>query len=146
MNSQTTHPSCGLNGTSFVFFTRIVFVTASNQIGLDTRSMARRSIIVGILERGRLDMSRGSNPAGLYRSSTHLVQCGPDEPSWSWTQFWVQVRLPDCSLNWTPRYKGEKGVKVAAQPTGVGGLSASNLPLISIRDPTVMPDGPAKVK
>ena len=27
------------------------------------------------------DTSRGSNPVGLCCSSTHLVQCEPDEPS-----------------------------------------------------------------
>ena len=46
-------------------------------------------------------------------------------------------------------YKGYIGVKKAAcpfegGPTEAGGLSASNLPLISIHHPTRMPDGPAK--
>ena len=46
-------------------------------------------------------MNRGSNPAGLCWLSTPLVQCGLDEPSWTWTQIWVQARLPGYSLNWT---------------------------------------------
>ena len=46
-------------------------------------------------------MSRGLNPTGLCGSSTHLVQCGSDEPSWTRNQIWVQARMPDYSLNWT---------------------------------------------
>ena len=30
-----------------------------------------------------------------------LVQCEPDEPSWTWTQTWVQARMSDYILNWT---------------------------------------------
>ena len=51
--------------------------------------------------RFRNDTSRGSNPAGLCWSSTHLVQCGPDEPSRTWTLIRVQARMPEYSLNWT---------------------------------------------
>ena len=36
-------------------------------------------------------------------SSTNLVQCGPDEPNWTWTQIWVQVSTLAYSLNWTAR-------------------------------------------
>ena len=48
-------------------------------------------------------------------------------------------------------YKGDKGVNIAAcEPKGgpaeAGGLSASNLPLISIPYPAQMPEGPAKAK
>ena len=32
-------------------------------------------------------------------SSTHLVQCGPDGPSRTWTQIWAQAHMPDYSLN-----------------------------------------------
>ena len=63
-----------------------LFVSVSHQSGLDTRSMTWRLIIVGIEGRGRLGMSRDPSPAGLCWSSAHLVQCGPDEPSWTWTQ------------------------------------------------------------
>ena len=47
-------------------------------------------------------------------------------------------------------YTGDKGVNVAASPlegglAEAGGLSVSNLPLISIPHPSRMPDGPAKV-
>ena len=47
--------------------------------------------------------SRSSSPAGLCWSSAYLVQCRLDEPSWTWTQIWVQARMPDYSLNWTAR-------------------------------------------
>ena len=55
------------------------------------------------LGEGTVGTSRGSNPAGLCWSSAHLVQCEPDEPSCTWTQTWVQARMPDYSLNWTTR-------------------------------------------
>ena len=58
-----------------------LFVAASHQTGLDTRSKARRPIKVGIEGRGRSGTSRDSNPAGLCCSSVHLVQCEPDEAS-----------------------------------------------------------------
>ena len=56
-----------------------VFVAASHQTRLDTRSKARRPIKVGIKGRGRSGTSRDSNPACLCSSSAHLVQCEPDE-------------------------------------------------------------------
>ena len=59
----------------------LVFVDASHQTRLDTRSKARRPIKVGIKGRGRSGMSRDSNPACLCCSSAHLVQCEPDEAS-----------------------------------------------------------------
>ena len=58
-----------------------VFVAASHQTRLDTRSKARRPIKVGIKGRGRSGRSRDSNPACLCCSSAHLVQCEPDEAS-----------------------------------------------------------------
>ena len=60
---------------------RGLFVAASHQTGLDTRSKARRPIKVGIKGRGRSGTSRDSNPAGLCYSSAHLVQCEPDMAS-----------------------------------------------------------------
>ena len=48
--------------------------------------------------RGRSDPSRSSSAAGLCWSSAHLVQCGPDEPSYTWTQTWVQACMPVVSL------------------------------------------------
>ena len=63
--------------------------------------MTRKSIIEGVYEREKSNMSRGSSLAWLCWSSTHLVQCEPDEPSWTWTQIWVQARMPDHGLNWT---------------------------------------------
>ena len=61
--------------------TRRIFVAASHQTRLDTRSKARRPIKVGIKGRGRSGTSRDSNPACLCCSSAHLVQCEPDEAS-----------------------------------------------------------------
>ena len=58
-----------------------VFVAASHQTRLDTRSKARRPIKVGIKGRGRSGTSRDSNPACQCCSSDHLVQCEPDEAS-----------------------------------------------------------------
>ena len=58
-----------------------LFVAASHQTRLDTRSKARWPIKVGIKGRGRSGTSRDSNPAGLFCSSAHLVQCEPDEAS-----------------------------------------------------------------
>ena len=58
-----------------------VFVAASHQTRLDTRSKARRPIKVGIKGRGSSWTSRDSNPACLCCSSAHLVQCEPDEAS-----------------------------------------------------------------
>ena len=58
-----------------------VFVAASHQTRLDTRSKARRPIKVGIKGRGRSGRSRDSNPACLCCSLAHLVQCEPDEAS-----------------------------------------------------------------
>ena len=59
----------------------LVFVAASHQTRLDTRSKARRPIKVGIKGRGRSGRSRDSNPACQCCSSAHLVQCEPDEAS-----------------------------------------------------------------
>ena len=59
----------------------VVFVAASHQTRLDTRSKARRPIKVGIKGRGRSGTNRDSNPACLCCSSAHLVQCEPDEAS-----------------------------------------------------------------
>ena len=58
-----------------------IFVAASHQTRLDTRSKARRPIKVGIQVRGRSGRSRDSNPACQCCSSAHLVQCEPDEAS-----------------------------------------------------------------
>ena len=58
-----------------------VFVAASHQTRLDTRSKARRPIKVGIKGRGRSGTSRDSDPTCLCCSSAHFVQCEPDEAS-----------------------------------------------------------------
>ena len=59
----------------------VVFVAASHQTRLDTRSKARRPIKVWIKGRGRSGRSRDSNPACQCCSSAHWVQCEPDEAS-----------------------------------------------------------------
>ena len=51
----------------------IIFVTASHQTGLDTRSKARRSIKVGIKGRGRSGTSRESNPASHWPTKCKLT-------------------------------------------------------------------------
>ena len=53
------------------------------------------------------------------------MQCGPDEPSWTWTQIWVQVRKPDYRFKGPVLYKGDNN---AARPPE-GGLTATSLPL-----------------
>ena len=63
----------------------------------------------GDLEEAKVGHKPNSNPGKLCCSSTHLVQCGPDEPSWSWTQIWVQARTPAYSLNWTARSSAVQG-------------------------------------
>ena len=79
------------------------FVSASHQTGLDMRSMTWRLIIVGLMGKGRSGSSLSLCPAGLCWTLAHLVQCGSDEGSRTWTQIWVQARMPDYSLNWTQR-------------------------------------------
>ena len=80
-----------------------IFVSASHLTGLDLRSMSHRSIIVGVWVRWRSGTSRSLSPARLYWSSGHLVQCGSDEPIWTWTQIWAHAPMPDYNLNWTGR-------------------------------------------
>ena len=78
-----------------------IFVTASHQTGLDA--------------------------AGLCWSSAHLVWCGPDEPSWAWTQIWIQEHMPDYSLNWTAMSRAiqrVEGVNDAACPPEGGPAEA----------------------
>ena len=75
------HRSTSLIGSSLLLQQCPIFVAASHQTRLDTRSKARRPIKVGIKGRGRSGTSRDSNPACLCCSSAHLVQCEPDEAS-----------------------------------------------------------------
>ena len=56
----------------------------------------------------------------------------------AWTRLWGLVLYKVCIGVWKAARPPEGG------PTEVGGLSASNLPLVSILHPTRMPDGPAK--
>ena len=59
----------------------LLFVVASHQTRLDTRSKARRPIKVGIKGRGKSGTSQDSSPAGQCCWSAHLVQCELDEAS-----------------------------------------------------------------
>ena len=80
------------------------------------------------------------SPASLCWSSAHLVLCGPDEPSWSWTPIWVMARIPDHSLNWTARSSAIQGGQRCQccnsptwrWPSQNHGLLTTSLPLISI--------------
>ena len=58
--------------TSYIYFQEAIFVTASHQTGLDTRSKARRPIKVGIKGRGRLGTSRDSNPASHWPTKCNV--------------------------------------------------------------------------
>ena len=129
----------------------MIFVTASHQTGLDTRSKARRPIKVG---EGKVGNEPSSNPAGL-------LLIGSLKAMWAW---WAKhFHEPKCGsgrgcrfIAWTRQqglvlYIGYKGVNDAARTPGgglveAGDLSASNLPLISIPHPAWMPDGPAKAR
>ena len=53
-----------------------IFVAASHQIGLDTRSKARRPIKVGIKGRGRSGTSRDSNPASHWPTKCNVGLMG----------------------------------------------------------------------
>ena len=76
---SSTHPARMPDGPAKKPGVCPIFVAASHQTRLDTRSKARRPIKVGIKGRGRSGTSRDSNPACLCCSSAHLVQCEPDE-------------------------------------------------------------------
>ena len=128
----------------------VVFVAASHQTRLDTRSKARRPIKVGIKGRGRSGTSRDSNPACQCCSSAHLVQCEPDEAS-SFTNpnvgpgTYASLRLKLDA--WSSAV--QRGQKSAARPpegcpAEAGAYSAPSLLLVSSAHPARMPDGPAK--
>ena len=87
---------------------KLIFVSASHPTGFDNGSMTRMSIIVG---------TRGGE--GLCWSSAYLVHCGPDEPSWTWNQIWVQAPLPNDWLNWTTRSSAIQAHSTVAQPKPV---------------------------
>ena len=78
---SSTHPARMPDGPAKKPGVCPIFVAASHQTRLDTRSKARRPIKVGIKGRGRSGTSRDSNPACQCCSSAHLVQCEPDEAS-----------------------------------------------------------------
>ena len=98
--------------------TKLIFVSTSHQRGLDTRSNDPKVDYSADIGKGEAQVtSRCSSPAELCWSSAYLVQCGPDEPSWTWTQIWVQAWMPDYSLNWTARSSAIQGVKGRSSPT-----------------------------
>ena len=128
----------------------LVFVAASHQTRLDTRSKARRPIKVGIKGRGRSGTSRDSNPACQCCSSAHFVQCEPDEAS-SFTNpnvgpgTYASLRLKldawSSAVQWGQ--KCSSPTPKVAQPK-LGAYSAPSLLLVSSTHPARMPDGPAK--
>ena len=81
------------------------------------------------------------------------MQCEPDEPSWTWTQIWVQSRVSDYNLNWTARFTAiqewqrcqwcsSSNRREGDQAAAVG-LSASSQPRNFDRRAR-MPDSPLK--
>ena len=82
-----------------------IFVSDFHQRVLEKRSNDPKVELQWGLGEGRerSDPSWGSSPAGLCWSSAHLVQCGPGESSWTWTQTWVLERMRDYSFDWTAR-------------------------------------------
>ena len=137
-----------------------IFVAASHQTRLDTRSKARRPIKVGIKGRGRSGRSRDSNPACLCCSSAHLVQCEPDEASSftnpnvgpgipkrvrAWGDASLRLKL-DATTGLVP-YKGDKSVARPPEgcPAEAGGLFGPESAL-GFEHPsgTNASDGPAK--
>ena len=83
--------------------------------------------------------------------SAHFVQWWPDEPGWTWTQIWIQARMPDYSFNWTARSSAIQSwqrCQCCSSPTWRWpswslGLLASSLPL-NIDRPVRMLDCPLK--
>ena len=55
------------------------------------------------LEEGKFEHEPMFEPCWTLWSSALFVQCEPDEPSRTWTQTWVQARMPDYNFNWTKR-------------------------------------------
>ena len=116
---SSTHPARMPDGPAKRPGACQVFVAASHQTRLDTRSKARRPIKVGIKGRGRSGTSRDSNPACLCCSSAHLVQCEPDEASsftnpnvGPGTNASLQLKLDA----WSSAVQGGQGDKNAARP------------------------------
>ena len=105
-----TH-SCRFAGQSFwtLHYSKLYLLLPPTRQDLTQGQWPEVRLKVGIERWGRSGTSRGSNPAGLCCSSTHLVQCGPDEPSWSWAQIWVQSHISAYSLNWTARFSAIQG-------------------------------------
>ena len=109
--------------------------------------MTRRSIIVEIW-RGENRALAEARAMLDYAAHRPTVLCGLDEPSWTWTQIWVQACTSDYSLNWTARSSAMQGWKRClwcSSPShwwpsrSGGGLSASGLPW-SIDYPARIPD------
>ena len=126
-----------------------VFVAASHQTRLDTRSKARRPIKVGIKGRGRSGRSRDSNPACLCCSSAHLVQCEPDEASsftnpnvGPGTYASLRLKLDAWSSAVQRGQKCSSAHPKVAQPK-LGAYSAPSLLLVSNTHPHECQTGPS---
>ena len=131
----------------------LLFVVASHQTRLDTRSKARRPIKVGIKGRGKSGTSQDSSPAGQCCWSAHLVQCELDEAS-SFTNpnvgpgTYASLRLKLDT--WSSAVHGWQRRQKCSSPTrrlpsrSWGPIRAPSLLLVSSTHPARMPDGPAK--
>ena len=119
----------------------VIFVAASNQTRLDTRSKARRPIKGG--DKGRGGQKRAEARALLVYAAHRLTWCNVSvmRQAVSRTQMWVRARMPVYGLNLTRglvSYVGYKGDKSAAhQPGGslveTRSLKAPSLPLFLLQ-------------
>ena len=69
------------------------------------------------LEEGKVRHESKLEPSLTMLLICHLVRSGPDEPSWTWTQIWVQVCMPGYSLNWTARSTAIQRCQWCSSPT-----------------------------
>ena len=99
--------------------TLIVFVAASHQTRLDTKSKARRPIKVGI--RGREGRERVETRTLLVCAAHRLTWCNVSlmRQAVSQTQMWVRARMPGYGLNQTPRSSAIHRFQRASEELGL---------------------------
>ena len=94
-----------------------IFVAASHQTGLDTRSKAQRPIKVGIKGRGRSGTSRDSNPAGLYIGDKGCSSPTRRWPNRSWGPFGLESAIDfDHPSDTNARRPSQKAREVCFHP------------------------------
>ena len=81
----------------------MIFVAASHQTGLDTRSKARRPIKVGIKRRGRSGTSEAWTLLVCAAHRPTKCNVGLMRQAVSRIQIWIRARMPGYSFNWTAR-------------------------------------------